>query len=136
MRRAVKRAAKWLGIALVCAAGGWRIAAPYLSGDRFAPRIQAALESALGRKVEIGAIHFSVFAGPGFSVDNVVIHENPAIGIEPIAYVGSLEAVPRLTLYLRRAPGIRVHPAGRRQHQRGQDWRTDPSRAAGTSRPC
>lgn len=73
------------------------IGAPYLSGNRFAPRIRAALESALGRKVEMGAIHFSLFAGPGFSVENVVIHENPAIGIEPVAYVGSLEAVPRLT---------------------------------------
>ena len=96
MKRTVKRAAKWLSIALalLLVAG---IAAPYLSGDRFAPRIRAALERALGRKVELGAVHFSLFAGPGFSVDNVVIHENPAIGIEPIAYVGSLEAVPRLT---------------------------------------
>jgi hypothetical protein len=91
----VKRAAKWLSaaVALLLAAG---IAAPYLSGNRFAPRIRAAIESALDRKVELGAIHFSLFAGPGFSVDNVVIHENPSIGIEPIAYVGSLEAVPRL----------------------------------------
>jgi len=96
MKRTVKRAAKWLSIALalLLVAG---IAAPYLSGDRFAPRIRAALENALGRKVELGAVHFSLFAGPGFSVDNVVIHEAPAIGIEPIAYVGSLEAVPRLT---------------------------------------
>jgi hypothetical protein len=87
--------AKWLSIALamLLAAG---IAAPYMSGNRFAPRIRTALESALGRKVDLGAIHFSLFAGPGFSVDNVVIHENPAIGIEPIAYVGTLEAVPRL----------------------------------------
>jgi hypothetical protein len=95
MTRTFKRAAKWLSIAVaVLLAAG--IAAPYLSGNRFAPRIQAALESALERKVEVGAIHFSLFAGPGFSVDNVVIHENPAIGIEPLAYVGSLEAVPRL----------------------------------------
>jgi hypothetical protein len=96
MKRTVKRAAKWLSIALAAllVVG---IAAPYLSGNRFAPRIRAALESGLGRKVELGAIHFSLFAGPGFSVDNVVIHENPAIGIEPVAYVGSLEAVPRLT---------------------------------------
>ena len=55
MKRTVKRAAQWLSIAIVVllAAG---IAAPYLSGNRFAPRIQAALESALGRKVELGAI--------------------------------------------------------------------------------
>ncbi|MGA2737353.1 MAG: hypothetical protein ABSG65_07860 [Bryobacteraceae bacterium] len=95
MTRTLKRAAKWLSIAVaVLLAAG--IAAPYLSGDRFAPRIRAALETALGRKVELGAIHFSLFAGPGFSVENVVIHESPALGIEPIAYVGSLEAVPRL----------------------------------------
>jgi hypothetical protein len=96
MKTTVKRTARWLSVAvaLLLAAG---IAAPYLSGNRFAPRIRAALEGALGRKVELGAIHFSLFAGPGFSVDNVVIHENPAIGIEPLAYVGSLEAVPRLT---------------------------------------
>jgi hypothetical protein len=95
MKRTAKRAAKWLSLALalLLVAG---IAAPYLSGNRFTPRIQAALESALGRKVELGAIHFSLFAGPGFEIDNVIIHENPAIGIEPIAYVGSLEAVPRL----------------------------------------
>jgi hypothetical protein len=95
MKRTVRRAAKWLAVAaaVLLAAG---IAAPYLSGNRFAPRIRAALESALGRKVEFGEIHFSLFGGPGFSLDNVIIHENPAIGIEPIAYVGSLEAVPRI----------------------------------------
>jgi hypothetical protein len=92
----VKRTGKWLAMALagLLVIG---IIAPYLSGNRFRPRIRAALESALGRKVDLGAVHFSLFTGPGFSVDNVVIHENPAIGVEPIAYVGSLEAVPRIT---------------------------------------
>lgn len=92
----MKRTGKWLGMALagLLVIG---IIAPYLSGNQFAPRIRAALESALGRKVDLGAVHFSLFTGPGFSVDNVVIHENPAMGIEPIAYVGSLEAVPRIT---------------------------------------
>jgi hypothetical protein len=95
MKAGARFAAKWLGLAAgaVLAVG---IAAPYLSGDRFAPRIQSALERALDRKVDLGPVHFSLFTGPGFSVDNVVIHENPAIGMEPIAYVGSLEAVPRL----------------------------------------
>jgi len=90
-----KRTAKWLAIAVgaLLATG---ILAPYLSGDRFRPRIQSALERALGRKVDLGAVHFSLFTGPGFSVDNVVIHEYPAIDLEPVAYVGSLSAVPRL----------------------------------------
>src|ERR1039457_3896632 len=51
MNRTVKRAAKGLSIAMaVLLMAG--IAAPYLSGNRFAPCIRAALESALGRKVE------------------------------------------------------------------------------------
>jgi hypothetical protein len=92
----MKRTAKWSAItaAMLIVIG---MIAPYLSGNRFAPRIRAALEGALGRKVEIGAVHFSLFTGPGFSVDNVVIHESPDIGIEPIAYVGTLAAVPRVT---------------------------------------
>jgi len=95
MRLTVKRTAKWLSMAagLLLLTG---IVAPFLSGNRFAPRIRTALETALGRKVDLGPVHFSLFTGPGFSVDNVVIYENPAIGIEPLAYVGSLEAVPRL----------------------------------------
>ncbi|MFN7999035.1 MAG: hypothetical protein U0Q18_35770 [Bryobacteraceae bacterium] len=95
MKASAKRAAKWLGIglALLLILG---LAAPYLSGDSFAPRVQAALERGLGRKVELGKVHFSLFSGPGLSVDDVVIHENPAVGIEPVAYVGTLDAVPRL----------------------------------------
>lgn len=71
--------------------------APYLAADQYGKRLQASLERALGRHVEIGKVHFSLFKGPGFSVDNVVIHEDPAIGLEPIAYVqepGSMEVVP------------------------------------------
>jgi hypothetical protein len=92
---AAKRTAKWLAIA-AGAVMGVGILAPYLNGNPFRPRIQSALERALGRKVDLGAVHFSLFAGPGFSVDNVVIHEYPAIDLEPVAYVGSLSAVPRL----------------------------------------
>lgn len=96
MKARAKRLTKWaaIGVGLLLAIG---IIAPYLSVDQFAPRIRAALESALGRKVEIGNVHFSLFTGPGFSLDNVVIHEDPAIGMEPIAYVTSLQAVPRIT---------------------------------------
>ena len=95
MKRTVKRAAKWLSIALamLLAAG---IAAPYLSGNRFAPRIRRPSKARWAGRLSWAPSTSALFAGPGFSVDNVVIHENPAIGIEPIAYVGSLEAVPRL----------------------------------------
>ena len=42
------------------------------------------------------AVKFSLFKGPGFSVDDVVIHEDPAIGAEPIAYMDSLDVRPSI----------------------------------------
>src|SRR5204863_4041174 len=62
------------------------VAAPYLEADRFRPGIERALERSLGRKVEVGAVHFKVLTGPGFTLDNVVIHEDARAGIEPFAY--------------------------------------------------
>jgi hypothetical protein len=92
-----RTAKTWRALACLCllvlAAG---VAAPHFRADRFADRIRSSLERALGRRVEIGDMRFSFLTGPEFSsVDRVVIHENPAIGMEPFAY-GSLVARPRL----------------------------------------
>jgi uncharacterized protein involved in outer membrane biogenesis len=64
--------------------------APFFKADRFGPRIQAGLENALGRKVEIGAVRLHLLTGPGFSVRKVVIHERPEVSAEPFAYVDDL----------------------------------------------
>ncbi len=72
------------------------VGAPYLSADRFGKSVQAALESSLRRKVEIGKVRFDLFRGPGFRLEQVVIHEDPAFGIEPLAWVDELEARPSL----------------------------------------
>ncbi|MCC6389191.1 MAG: AsmA family protein [Bryobacterales bacterium] len=83
---------------LVLAAAG----VPFLRADRFHGRIHTALEQSLHRKVEInGGIHFNLWPGPGFSISNVVIHEDPAIGIEPFAYVASLDATVSLLAMFR-----------------------------------
>ncbi len=76
-------------VALVLAAG---VAAPFFRVDRFTGRIRNALEQGLGRRVEIGEVRFNLFTGPGFTVRNVVIHEDPATGIEPLAYVDEMDA--------------------------------------------
>ncbi len=82
----MKRKLLWLTAALVVVLAG----APFLRADRFGPRIQAGLERALGRKVEIGAVRIHLLTGPGFSVRNVIIHERPEISAEPFAYVDDL----------------------------------------------
>ncbi len=91
---------RWLTrglIALLLAIVVAGIGAPYLRADYFRHRIQEELERGLGRKVDVGEVHYTLFAGPGFSVSRVIIHDDPRVGIEPLAYVESLEA--------------RVHPA-------------------------
>ena len=86
----------WRSLAGVCLlVVGAGIAAPHFRADRYAGRIRASLERALGRAVEIGEVRYTFFSGPGFTVDRVVIHENPEIGIEPFAY-GTVVARPRL----------------------------------------
>jgi len=69
----------------VVAAG---IVVPYINTGSYGERLRSSLERALGRRVEFrGRVRFSLFSGPGFSVDDVVIHEDPSIGLEPIAYM-------------------------------------------------
>lgn len=78
----------------VLAAG---LVAPYLSADYFHHRIREALERGFGRKVEVGAVHYNLLTGPGFTVEGVTISDDPSMGIEPMAYIGSMEARVRLT---------------------------------------
>ena len=81
-------------VVLILLAG---IVAPYISAAAYGNRLRASLERALGRKVEIrGTVRFSLFKGPGISAENVVIHEDPALGFEPIAYVDKMEVGPAL----------------------------------------
>ena len=72
------------------------VAAPFLSLNGFGPHIQAALEGALKRHVTIGRVRLNLFTGPGFTVDDVLIEEDPRVGIEPFAYVTTLDARIRL----------------------------------------
>jgi hypothetical protein len=87
-----------IALVLVLALG---FAAQYFEIDWFRPTIVRALERGLGRRVEVGAVHFNLFTGPGFTVDEVTIHEDARAGIEPFAYVGRLEARMQLLSLLR-----------------------------------
>jgi hypothetical protein len=68
---------------------------PRISADAYRDRAQAALEKALGRKVEIGSVRFRLLPTPALTISNVTIGEDPAIGPEPAAYVTTLHAAPR-----------------------------------------
>jgi hypothetical protein len=78
------------------------VSALYLPLDFLRPQVERALERGLGRKVEVGAIYLDLFGAPGFTLDDVVIHEDPRAGIEPFAYVPSLDARVRWLSLFRR----------------------------------
>lgn len=70
--------------------------APFVNAAHFGGSIQRALEASLGRKVHFEKIHFTLFSGPGFSLERVTIGEDPRYGLEPFAFVPVLEARVRL----------------------------------------
>jgi len=92
-RKFVKRAF-WTIAALILAA----ILAMYHNAGRYGERLQNSLTRALGRRVEFKTpVEFSLLHGPALYVKQVVIHEDPSIGLEPIAYVdGGMTVRPSL----------------------------------------
>jgi len=69
---------------------------PYINVGRYGERLHGSLERALGRRVEFrGPVKFSLFAG-GFTVEDVVIHEDPSIGLEPVAHMDSISVRPAI----------------------------------------
>jgi hypothetical protein len=73
---------------------------PQISAARYRDPIHDELERALGRKVKIGRVQFQLLPTPGFTVMDVVIDEDPAIGPEPCAYVKTLRARPKISALL------------------------------------
>jgi hypothetical protein len=67
-------------------------ASVYVPLNFLRPGVERALGRGLGRRVEIGNVYLAALPAPGFSLDGVTIHEDPRAGIEPFAYVQSLDA--------------------------------------------
>ena len=89
-----RRRILWLALGIAA----WQLyGAEFWQANRFREPIRTALERSLGRKVEVqGDLAYSFLKGPGFVMENVIVHEDPAHGLEPLAYVTSIEA--RLSL--------------------------------------
>lgn len=69
---------------------------PFINADHYREATRHALETALGRKVEIDSVRFRLLPQPGLTIGNVIIGEDPAIGAEPVAYVTTMRAIPRI----------------------------------------
>lgn len=93
MKRAFKLGA--FGLLLILIAG---LVAPFIRVDQYREQIRDGLQRSLHRKVEIlGDTRLNLFRGPGFSVEKVVIHDDPSAGLEAFANVPELQASVRLS---------------------------------------
>jgi AsmA family len=82
-RLSARNVAVGLLLALVA---GWLIPS-FLSAERYRRRLEARLTRAFHRPVSFGALSFHLLPRPGFSMDNLIVAEDPAFGFEPFVRV-------------------------------------------------
>ncbi|MBV9759301.1 MAG: AsmA family protein [Acidobacteriaceae bacterium] len=95
--REVARLAVYCGLAV----GTLGLIAPFVNASRFSGPIQRTLEASLQRRVHFSAVHFTLLSGPGLSLKDVTIDEDPRYGLEPFAHAAALEAHFRVDKLLR-----------------------------------
>ena len=83
-----------LGLLMLFVAFG--IAVPHFTADRFRDGAQQALENSLRRKVKMGRVKYNLFTGPGFTISDVIIYDDPKLSSEPILYAATLTAIPSI----------------------------------------
>jgi hypothetical protein len=64
---------------------------PSVTATRYEADLKRELERVLGRSVEFRDVRYSFYPSPGLSAKDLVIHESPTFGIEPLAYVGEIK---------------------------------------------
>ena len=64
---------------------------PSVTATRYEADLKRELERVLGRSVDFRDVRYSFYPSPGLSAKNLVIHESPTFGIEPLAYVGEIK---------------------------------------------
>jgi uncharacterized protein involved in outer membrane biogenesis len=69
--------------------------------SRLKSRIITSISAAVGRPVDIGAVHIQILPRPAFDIDNLVIYDDPEFGAEPILRANEVMAALRLTSLLR-----------------------------------
>jgi AsmA family/AsmA-like C-terminal region len=63
----------------------------FFNAERYRRSLETGLERALERKVTFGAVSYRLLPHPGFSIENAVVHEDPAFGAEPLARVDRID---------------------------------------------
>jgi AsmA family len=70
---------------------------PLINVNRFQRRIAASIGGSLGRPVHLDRVTFNLLPLPGFTLENLVVGEDPAFGMEPIIRANSVRATLRIS---------------------------------------
>lgn len=90
-RRHIRNA--FLALVLV-GVGAWLLP-PFFSAEHYRHRLEADLEGVLHRSVTFGKVSFRLLPRPGFTIENVVVGEDPHFGSEPFARVDRIDCALR-----------------------------------------
>jgi len=80
----------WVWAAGVFLLAAWLVPS-YFSAERYRRRLEVGLEAVVHRPATFGSASFRLLPRPGFSLENVVVHEDPAFGPEPFARIDRVE---------------------------------------------
>jgi AsmA family len=75
---------------------------PLVNISRYQRRIATSISNSLGRPVHLDRVSLSLFPLPGFTIENLVVGEDPAFGSEPIIRANEVHASVRFSSLWRR----------------------------------
>ena len=75
---------------------------PLVSVNRYQKRIANSIGDSLGRPVHLNKVTLNLLPLPGFTLENLVVDEDPAFGSEPVIRANSVRATLRISSLWRR----------------------------------
>lgn len=75
---------------------------PLLNVNRLRRRIVGSMSESLGRPVHLDKVTLNVLPVPGFTLENLVVSEDPSFGAEPVIRANSVRATVRVSSLWRR----------------------------------
>jgi len=75
---------------------------PLVSVNRYQKRIANSISDSLGRPVHLDKVSLNLLPLPGFTLENLVVDEDPAFGSEPVIRANSVRATLRISSLWRR----------------------------------
>jgi len=97
------RRAAWAAVVLLCLLLAAVLVAPEIGASAWREPLELELGRAFGRPVQVRNLRYQLYPSPGLLATDLVIPEDPAFGLEPLAYVTELRVGLRLaSLFLGR----------------------------------